>query len=295
MKTTVQLILLACMLAMVLSGCYITREPLRTWDQYFLPVTVTPQRNQSALSSADMDQLKNQLESTTKAAMVLRDSLASLQQFAGSLLVSTRTLIDKVSELETKEFLTTTKQKDLERNVTELRSENQQLSHQLKELRTQLLAGIINQEPSVFSPAHTFSSLRNEYSEGLSLFNQRQYEDALTTFGSLIDKGIEEDLADNCEYWRGECHFARREYREAIGQFQKVLAIESSNKKIDAYFMSGKSYEQVGDLVKARWAYEELNAHYPNNEHARVAKSRLDVLKHDLPATRKLRHQKTTA
>ena len=114
MKTTVQFILLACMLAMVLSGCYITREPLRTRDEYFLPVSVTPQRNQSVLSSTDMDQLKNQLESATRAATLFRDSLTSLHQFAGSLLASTRALVDKVSELETKEFLTTTRQKDLE-------------------------------------------------------------------------------------------------------------------------------------------------------------------------------------
>jgi TolA-binding protein len=48
-----------------------------------------------------------------------------------------------------------------------------------------------------------------------------------------------------------------------------VLALETSNKKIGAYFMRGKSYEQIGDLIKARWAYEELNTHYPDNDHAR--------------------------
>jgi TolA-binding protein len=198
--------------------------------------------------------LKNQIESATKAVIILRDSLTSLQQYSGSLLVSTRALVDKVSKLETKEYLTTTKQKDVEQSVMDLRAVNKQLSQQLAKLRTHLLAENINPESSVFSLVRMFSSLRNEYAEGLSFFRQRQYEDALTTFSGLKDKGIEEDLADNCEYWIGECRYAKHEYREAINAFQKVLALETSNKKIDAYFMMGKSYELIGDLMKARWA-----------------------------------------
>jgi TolA-binding protein len=72
-----------------------------------------------------------------------------------------------------------------------------------------------------------FFSLRNEYSEGLLFFHQRQFEDTLTTFSGLKDNGIEEDLADSCEYWVGECMYAKREYREAINVFQNVLALET--------------------------------------------------------------------
>jgi TolA-binding protein len=295
MKTIGQSTVQAAVLSLMLAGCYLTREPVQYRDEYFRPIAVLPQRNHSTLSSTDLDQLKNQIESATKAVVILRDSLASLQQYSGSLLISTRALVDKVSELETKEYLTTTKQKDVEQSVMELRAENKQLSRQLAELRTHLLAKNVNPESSVFSPVRILSSLQNEYEEGLSLFHQRQYEDALVTFDGLKDKGIEEDLADNCEYWIGECRYAKREYREAINAFQKVLALETSNKKIDAYFMMGKSYELIGDFMKARWAYEELNAHFPDNNHASVVKSRLNALKQDLPAPKKNKHKKTTA
>jgi TolA-binding protein len=284
----------AAVLSLMLSGCYLTREPVRYRDEYFRPVTVLPQRNHSTLSSTDVNRLKNQIESATKTMIILRDSLASLQQYSGSLLVSKRALIDKVSELETKEFLTTTKQKDVEQKAIDLRAENKQLSQELAELRTRLLAENVNPESSVFSPVRMVSSLRNEYAEGLSLFHQRQYEEALTTFSGLKDKGIEEDLVDHCEYWVGECRYAKHEYREAINAFQKVLAFETSNKKIDAYLMMGQSYEQIGDLMKARWAYEELNTQYPDNEHARVVKSRLNALKQDLPTPKNIKHKKTT-
>jgi TolA-binding protein len=73
-----------------------------------------------------------------------------------------------------------------------------------------------------------------------------------------------------------------------------VLALEVSNKKGDAYFMLGRSYEQMGDLNKARWAYEELIAHYPNNEHANFIKYRLDALRSKNPVPNSNKHKKAT-
>jgi TolA-binding protein len=217
----------------------------------------------------------------------VRDSLASLQQLTGSVLASKNSRVDKVNRLESKEFPIATKQIDLEHNVAELQFENKKLSQQLAEIRARLFVGTVNADSSVFTPAQASSSLLNEYSEGLSFFEQRQYSEALKTFSGMLDKGIEEDIADNCEYWIGECHFARREYIDAIKHFQKVLSIESSNKKVDAYFMLGKTYEQIGDVEKARIAYKELNVRYPNNGHAQIVKSRLVALKHTLRAQRK--------
>jgi TolA-binding protein len=294
MKTIKQFIAQSVVLSLMWSGCYLTREPIRYRDEYFRPVSTQPQRSQSKLPSIEVDQLKKQLEAASAAAVRLRDSLAALQQFSGSLLTSTRTLVDKVSELETKEYLTISKQKDLEQRVTILQSENKQISQQLTELRAKVFAGNVNPQQSVFSPARASASLRDEYTEGISLFQQKQYEDALTTFSGLLDKGIDIDLADNCEYWIGECSYAKREYREAIKAFQKVLTIESSNKIIDAYFMMGKSYELIRDPVKARWAYEELSLLYPDNPHGRIVKSRLNALKQDIPAPKKTK-LKTTA
>jgi TolA-binding protein len=282
----------AIVVLFMLAGCSLRRETIRYRDEYFRPVAVIPQRNYTALSSADLEKLSQQLESATKNVIILRDSLTSLQKLSGSLLSSTRVLVDKVTELETKEFLTTSKQKDFENSITALQTENKQLSHQLAELHARLQAGTANPKPTVFSPARTVSSLQNEYNEGISLFRQRQYQDALITFGGLIEKGIEEDLVDNCEYWMGECRFAKHEYHEAIYAFQKVLAIEVSNKKGDAYFMLGRSYEQIDDFMKARWAYEELNVHYPNNEHTNFVKYRLDALRSKILTPNSSKHKK---
>ena len=251
----------------------------------------SPASNANAI---DIDQILSKLQLANQTVMALLDSLNSMQVYTGSMLVSTRGLVDKVNELESKESLAINRQKELEQNVAALQVENKDISQQLNELRMKLFASNANAQSTVFSPASIISSLRDEYSEGVSLFNQRKYEDALETFGSLLDKGIEESLADNCEYWMGECHFAQHEYSVAIANFQKVLTINSSNKKSDAYFMLGKTYEQVGDLNKARWAYEELSLLYPKYKHARVVKSRLNAINHAIPLSMKGRQKNTS-
>lgn len=242
------------------------------------------------LPPVDMEQLKNQLQSATRIAMALRDSLASFQQYAGSLLVSTRALVDKVSKLETKEFLSANRQKNLEQSIAQLQSENKRLSQHITDLQTRVLAGS-GGEPSVFTPARTSLSLCNEYADALSLFQQRQYENATKTFGELIEKGIEENLVDHCEYWIGECCFARREYKQAIRQFEKVTAISSSNKKPDAYYMMGRSYEALGNPTKARRAYEELLTNFPLSDHARAARIKSESLKRTVSIQQEIKRE----
>lgn len=122
------------------------------------------------------------------------------------------------------------------------------------------------------------SLIREEYADAVSLFRHKKYEEAIAKFNSLLEKGIEKTLSSNCEYWMGECNYATRDYSNAIEHFEKVIAIDASNKKSDAYFMLGKSYEQTGERKKARNAYEALKKQYPDNVHARRVKSRLKAL-----------------
>jgi TolA-binding protein len=295
MKTITRFALILLTLALMLTGCSLTREPVRYRDDYFRPVTTIPQRSSAMFSPNDADQLSTKLQLANKEVITLLDSLNSMKNYTGSLLVTTRTLVDKVNELESKEFIAVNKQKELEHSVVTLQDENKDFSKQLNELRQKLFAGNVTAEPQLSSPASVTISLRDEYSEGVSLFQQRKYDDAMMTFGSLLDKGIEEDLADNCEYWIGECQFAKHEYSLAIGNFQKVLTIDSSNKKADSYFMLGKSYEQIGDLAKARWAYEELSLLYPDYEHTKFVRSRLNVIKQTLLPTANGKQKKISA
>lgn len=136
----------------------------------------------------------------------------------------------------------------------------------------------IEPAPSPTQKKSVDSSLREEYSQAISLFQEKNYGDAHALFSSLLERGIEKSLAGNCEYWMGECNYATRNYSDAIEHFQKVIALDSSNKKPDAYYMLGRSYEQIDEREKARDTYQALNDQYPDNVHARRVISRLKAL-----------------
>jgi tol-pal system protein YbgF len=158
---------------------------------------------------------------------------------------------------------------------------------QKESIDTSLHKEIAETVPQSASKANTDSLLREEYADAVSLFREKKYEEAIAIFNSLLEKGIEKTLAGNCEYWMGECNFATRDYSNAIEHFEKVIAIDASKKKSDAYFMLGKSYEQIGEREKARNIYQTLNEQYPDNVHARRVESRLKALNNLLDEKRK--------
>ncbi len=277
----------------LLAGCSFTREPIRTRESYFRPVNELPQRHRADAPTADMHQLKDQLQAATLAAKALRDSLSHFQAYTSSLLASTRALVEKISDLESKEFLSSNRQKNLEQNVARLQSENTRLSRQFEELRAMFASGKIS-DFAAPAPVRPPANLHSAYSGGLSLFHRKRYEDAAAMFNGLLVKGIEEDLVDNCEYWIGECWFALHKYERAIGQFQKVIAISSSNKKADAYFLMGRSYESLKNPAKALRAYKELLTNYPLSDLARNARIRWEHLKRSEPAPKGIGTRKTT-
>jgi TolA-binding protein len=283
--------LMALLAIVLLAGCTFTREPMRARENYFRPVTELPPRNRTLAPLADVQQLKDQLQAATDAAKALRDSLSIFQKYSGSLLSSTRALVEKISDLESKEFLSANRQKSLEQNVARLQSENSRLSRQFEELKAIVASGRISEYSA---PAKPSPLLRDEYAGGLLQFLNRRYGEAAATFDRLLEKGIEEDLVDNCEYWIGECCFARRKYERAISQFQKVVAISSSNKKADAYFLMGRSYEALKNPAKAAWAYKELLTNFPFGEHSRIARLRWERLKRALPAPKESDPRKAT-
>ncbi|HVN47495.1 MAG TPA: tetratricopeptide repeat protein [Bacteroidota bacterium] len=270
---------LAC--SLWLTGCAYTREPMHASDEFFTPVTSVPHRQvfNDAYSSSDLDQLRQQLAQATQVTKELRDSLTAMTRYAGSLLASTRTMMEKVSELESREYLALTRQKQLEENVEKLKSDNEKISKEMSELlaSTSVRAPRLTTAPEK-SDAVMLSDLRSQYPRALMLFAQKNYEASIQAFRSLVEKGIDEDLADNCIYWMGEGYFAKMMYKNAIAEFQKVLTIESSNKKADAYFMLGRSYEALGDWKTAQQAYEKVTSLFPQSANVLRARIRIKAL-----------------
>ena len=118
----------------------------------------------------------------------------------------------------------------------------------------------------------------SRYEEGRAAFEGRDYRTALQLFESLLASTTNHSLADNAQFWIGECHYGLREYNAAIIAFEKVFTFPKSNKKDDAQFKLGLCYIRKGDQSKAREEFNRLLSDYPNSEYASRAQSHLAKL-----------------
>jgi tol-pal system protein YbgF len=114
----------------------------------------------------------------------------------------------------------------------------------------------------------------SSYEEALQAFNAKKYDAAISALEAMLASGVTKDLEDNCHYWIGESKFAKKNYQDAIGAFELVMAYAKSEKKGDAQFMIAQSYERIGNKAKAKESYEKVVKDYPMSKMVKRAKER---------------------
>ena len=172
----------------------------------------------------------------------------------------------------------------LKQKILTLEEANRALNTNLSETDLQLIAEKARADSlarlSAMSGTHVAASsgAPAAYEEALMSFRARQYDDAIGKLQGLLDAGVEDRYADNCQYWLGECQFAKRSYSRAVSHFENVLATKASEKKGDAAYMVGRCYEQLGNTAQAREAYQSFVTNYPTNRLIPRAQERLGKL-----------------
>ncbi len=118
------------------------------------------------------------------------------------------------------------------------------------------------------------------YQTAYNDYVNRKYDLAIVEFQSFLNAFSESDLADNSQYWLGECFYAQRKYEEAKEEFNKVIMkYPSGDKVVPALLKKGLCSLELGDDKAARNLLEELVRKYPFSEEARVAEDRLKEMK----------------
>ena len=112
---------------------------------------------------------------------------------------------------------------------------------------------------------------KKKYIEALSYYQNGDYSQAITGFSNLVIEDPSNELADNSQYWLAECYYSQKNYKRSITEFKKVSRFPSSDKDADAQLKLGHAFLSMGDLDKAREAYQDLIDQYPNSEYRHVA------------------------
>jgi tol-pal system protein YbgF len=172
----------------------------------------------------------------------------------------------KIDSLETVNV--TQKQK-----LVKFEQDNNMLNARLNDVEAKLKAEL-DKAAAAATPPPPPPAPTATYEGAQKAFAEKKYDDAIQMFQALLDGGAPEDLADNCHYWIGESYFGKKEFQEAVKHFEMVLQYKISEKKGDAHFMLGRSYEMLGDKAKAKESYEKVVKDYPTNDNVKKAKER---------------------
>ncbi|MBI3005833.1 MAG: tetratricopeptide repeat protein [Ignavibacteriales bacterium] len=209
-----------------------------------------PQQQPAAIQPTASATYEKQIEDLRTENTTLKQRLVKLEQ-------DNRTLNARLSDTEAQ--LTSEKE----------RADRAELAAKSMPAVTMPVGGTKSSEVKSMPPMEV-----SNYEDALKAFNARQYDTALKGFQMILDGGIQENWADNCKYWIGESHYAKKRYTDAAKSFEEVLAYKNSEKKADAQFMMAQSYERMGKKAEAKAAYEVVVKDFPTSRNVKKAKAR---------------------
>ena len=125
-------------------------------------------------------------------------------------------------------------------------------------------------------PALTDETL---YNSSLNFFKEGKYDMAIEGFQNFLQKYPHSELADNAQFWIGECHMANKQYEQAILAYQKVIKdYPNGNKVPNALLKQATAFSEINDKISAKLLLQKIISNYPNSPEAKRAESLLQKL-----------------
>jgi tol-pal system protein YbgF len=120
---------------------------------------------------------------------------------------------------------------------------------------------------------------QQNYQAAFDLIQSRKYEEASRAFVNFLVAFPQSPLADNAQYWLAETFYVRRQFKDALPEFQKVTTqYPQSAKMPDAMLKIAYCQQELGDKATARTSLQQVMKQFPDTTAARLASQRLDQL-----------------
>ncbi len=117
---------------------------------------------------------------------------------------------------------------------------------------------------------------KREYDAAYLEVTRRNYGAAASGFRSFLSRHPRSGLADNAQYWIGECLYAQGRYREAGTEFEKVVSAHPDQDKVPAALLkAGLCHQRLKDNARAEAAWKKLLQQHPNSPEAKLARERM--------------------
>ncbi|MEM9193648.1 MAG: tol-pal system protein YbgF [Myxococcota bacterium] len=128
----------------------------------------------------------------------------------------------------------------------------------------------VQSQPRPARPAQTSGD--SGYRQALQLVRDRRFDEALVALNSFLREHPRHPYVPNATYWRGEVHYARRAYREALQEFQRMIDRFPEGAKVpDALLKIALCHRRMGQAAHASRVFERLHRDHPGSVAARMA------------------------
>jgi tol-pal system protein YbgF len=112
----------------------------------------------------------------------------------------------------------------------------------------------------------------SDYRGALRLLRARRFDEAALALSKFLEDNPDHALVDKAVYWRAEARYAKRDYRQALSEFETVLErFPGSEKAPDSLFKMGMCLRHLGVPDQARIYFRRVQTEYPNSEAASLA------------------------
>ena len=131
---------------------------------------------------------------------------------------------------------------------------------------------------SAGGPAGSFGGGNDQdaYNAAFAMIQTREYAAAGDAFASFLASYPNSVLRDNAQYWLAETYYVRREFAQALPQFERVIEDYPQSAKLpDALLKIGYCNYEMQRWDAARQALTEVTRLYPDTTAARLAEQRL--------------------
>jgi TolA-binding protein len=116
------------------------------------------------------------------------------------------------------------------------------------------------------------------YEQGWAKQNQGKLDEALALYESVTAKS-DGEVAARARFMIGEIYFERKDHKEALRHFIKVVSGYAYPQwQAAAHYETGRCFEVLGKVGQAKQSYQEVVDKFPDSDKVTLARSRLAAL-----------------
>jgi len=115
------------------------------------------------------------------------------------------------------------------------------------------------------------------FDAALGYLREGRYKEAVLHFNEFLIAYPQSGLADNAQFWIGECYRAQQRFEEAIAAYQRVIDdYPEGNKMPRALLHQGFTYLKMDDSGHGKLVFKKLTDELPMTEEAEIARTVLE-------------------